>query len=95
MARYRIDKSPTAVAIQLTEVGGKQQQLLDVFQECAEGRCSCPTTEYEKVASMHVEGDEDRIDINLEPKPGTSLSVSQIANCLAHTVASVEGKPRP
>jgi hypothetical protein len=93
VTRYRIDKSSTAAAIQLTEVGGKRQQLLEAFQDCAEGHCSCPTTEYGKVASMQVEGDEDRIAIKLEAKPASDFSVSQIADCLAHTVASVEGKP--
>lgn len=95
MTRYRIDKTPTAARIELTEVGGKQQQLLEAFQECAEGHCSCPTTEYTKVASMQVESGSKGIDIRLESKPGTEFDTAQIANCLTHTVASVEGKPRP
>lgn len=93
LTRYRIDKTATAARIELTEVHGTHQQLLEAFQECAEGRCSCPTTEYAKVASMHVESDSKGIDIWLESKPGTEFDTSQIANCLTYTVASVEGRP--
>lgn len=90
MASYLIGRSPTAVAIELTEIGGKQQQLLEAFQVCAEGRCSCPTDEYDKFASMQLSGDEDRIDIRLEAKPGRDFDARQIANCLDHTLAAVD-----
>jgi hypothetical protein len=92
VTRYRIDKSPTAVAIQLTQIGGKHQQLIRAFQECAEGSCSCPTEEYDKVASMQISGDEDRIDIRLEAKPGSDFDARQIAYCLDHTLGAVDPK---
>jgi hypothetical protein len=41
--------------IELTEVGGQQDDLLAAFAECQSGRCSCPTEEYQKVASMEVQ----------------------------------------
>jgi hypothetical protein len=87
VARYRINKTPTSVGIQVTQAGGTQHLLLKAFQECAEGRCSCPTNEYEKVASMQVDGSEDGIEITLEAKPGTDFDVAEIARCLDHTVA--------
>lgn len=95
MTRYRIDKTPAAARIELTELDGNNQRLLEAFQECAEGHCSCPTTEYTKVASMQVESGSKGIDIWLESKPGTEFDTSQIANCLTHAVASVDGRPRP
>lgn len=86
MAEYKIDATGTAVAIQITGVGDRQGELLQAFGECAEGRCSCPTDEYEKVAAMEVQPGEDRIDILLEAKPGTSLDASEIEACLDYTV---------
>lgn len=86
MARYRIEKKTTEVGIELTDVGDKRDELLMAFNECAEGRCSCPTMEYEKVASMTVEDGADQIEISLEAKPGSELYISEIANCLVHTI---------
>lgn len=86
MSDYRIDATDATVAIQITGVGERQGELLAAFGECQEGRCSCPTDEYEKVAVMEVQPGQDRIDIQLEAKPGTSLDASEIEACLDYTV---------
>jgi hypothetical protein len=39
MARHRIEEDTSAVSIDLSEVGGQQDQLLDAFSECQEGHC--------------------------------------------------------
>jgi hypothetical protein len=78
VARYRIDEDEAAVSIELTEQAGEQEELLEAFRECQEGRCTCPTEEYRKVASMDVDADEDRIAIRLESKPGERLDSSEI-----------------
>ena len=90
MARYRISRDASAVAIELTEVGGQSEQLIDAFAECAEGRCSCPTAEYEKLASLDVRPGEDEIALRLESKPGTTFDTAEIANCLDHTIGKIE-----
>jgi len=86
MTDYKIDATGDTVAIQITGAGERQGELLQAFGECAEGRCSCPTDEYEKVAAMDVQQGQDRIDIHLEAKPGTSLDTAQIEACLDYTV---------
>ena len=96
MARYRIDEeAPAAVSIELEEVAGQQQELLEAFRECQEGRCTCPTEEYRKVESMDVSADQDRIAIRLESKPGERLNSREIDACLQHTVGKVGGKAEP
>lgn len=86
MTEYKISATGTTVAIEITGVGDRQDELLQAFGECAEGRCSCPTDEYEKLAAMDVQPGQDRIDIHLEAKPGTSLDTSEIGACLDYTV---------
>lgn len=92
MAGYRIEKKPAGVEIELSDVGDKRDALLSAFNDCAEGRCSCPTNEHEKVASMTVEGGKDRIDIKLEAKADSEFQVSEIAYCLAHTIRTTDRK---
>ena len=75
MARYRIDEDAAAVSIELTELAGRQEELLEAFRECQEGRCTCPTEEYRKVASMDVRADEDRIAIRLSNTSPASASI--------------------
>ena len=84
MARYRIEDDKAGVSIEITEVGSQQKELLESFRECQAGRCSCPTDEYEKLASMQIEQAPSRIDLRLEPKPGETFD----------TYSPVETPPR-
>ena len=40
---------------------GNKEKLLEAFQECSEGRCSCPTQEYEKVEKLDIISTENSI----------------------------------
>ena len=90
MTQYKISNESSAVAIELTGFAGHQKELLEAFQGCQEGTCSCPTDEYQNVASMTVDADESRIAIRLEAKPGAKLDVSEIESCLDYTIRGVE-----
>jgi hypothetical protein len=95
VARYRIEESEAAVSIELTELAGRQAALLEAFRECQEGRCTCPTEEYRKVASMDVHAEADRIAIRLGSKAGECLDSSEINACLDHTVRKVDDSGQP
>lgn len=86
ITKYTISANGSSVAIEWTGVAGRQAELLEAFGKCQEGRCSCPTDEYLKVATMEVQPTEDRIAIRLQAKPGTSLDTTEIAACLDYTV---------
>jgi hypothetical protein len=84
-----------AQGLDLTELAGRQEELLEAFRECQEGRCTCPTEEYRKVASVDVKAEEDRIAIRLESKPGERLDPSEINACLDHTMGKVDDSAQP
>ena len=90
MARYRVEDQPEGVAIQVTEVAGRQRQLLEAFQACRLGHCTCPTDEYQKVAGMEVTAGADEVVLRLQAKPGTRFVTTEISSCLDHTIAKVE-----
>ena len=88
MARYRLTEEPkSAVAIEITEVAGKRDQLLGALAACKAGECSCPTDEYKKLNSMDIDTSDDRIRLRLEPKSGEKFDLSEIAACLDYTTA--------
>ena len=93
MTSYQITPTATGVTIELTGVGDRQPQLLEAFEECQAGRCSCPTTEYDKVATMDVEPAEDLLAIRLQALPDRTFDPGQIAACVDHTVDKAGGAP--
>ena len=90
MTRYRIHQDASAICVELTEAGGQEAELLRAFEECRSGHCTCPTSEYQKLASMQVQHDAEHISLRLQAKPGTRLDASQIAVCLDHTVTKLD-----
>jgi hypothetical protein len=92
MASYRIEQDDATVVIELADIGDKQEELLEAFDECRSGRCSCPTNEYEKLAAMDVEASTEQITLRLQTKPGTAFDSSELTACLDHTVAKLGGE---
>ncbi len=91
MARYKIDQSDDGLTIRVTETGPGGGRLLAAFQECQEGRCDCPTDEYEKVSTFSVESEnDDAITVRLVAKSGERFDESEIDACLQHTVAKTQ-----
>lgn len=89
MARYRVQEKESTVSIEVADVAGHQDQLLEAFEKCQSGQCSCPTDEYQKLAAMNVEQAGDVIRLRLECKPGEKFDTSQIAACLDFTTAQL------
>lgn len=83
--KYKIDKNEEGIAVNIDDVISKKDTLLKAFQECQEGRCSCPTEEYKKLDSMKIEQNEDGIQLRLKSKPGVELDKSEINRCLEYT----------
>lgn len=85
--KYKIDNNEEGMEISVEDVKSKKDALLKAFQECQEGRCSCPTEEYKKLESMQIELREDGIQLRLKSKQGVDLDKSEINRCLEYTKA--------
>ncbi len=80
-----IKKTETGIEIDVTELDGKTEQLLEAFQECSEGRCTCPTNEYQKVQKLDVTGSEDAIQLTITTRPDQQIDTAEIEKCLEYT----------
>ncbi len=87
--KYKVEPNENEVNIEVTETNGKQEKLLEAFQECQEGRCNCPTQEYSKLDCLEIDNDEDTIRLKLKSKPGEKLDEMEISKCLEHTKGKV------
>ena len=87
--KYKVESAENEVNIEVTETKGKQDKLLQAFQECQEGRCTCPTQEYSKLDSLEIESDEDTIKLKLKSKSDVKFDESEIGKCLEYTKGKV------
>lgn len=85
MAKHRIEQRGRDLSIALDEVEGRTERLLEAFQECQEGRCSCPTDEYDKLETLEITSDESSINLLLKAKEGQSFDRDEIEKCLEYT----------
>ena len=81
----KIKATETGIKIDVTDLNGKKEQLLEAFQECSEGRCTCPTEEYQKVESLEVIDSGDAIELSIEAKEDQQIDTAEIEKCLQYT----------
>ena len=86
MPRYQIKSRPQGVQVRVTEAAGNEERLIGALQACQEGRCSCPTPEYEKLASMQVRSAAGTVEIDLETEAGAELDPDAVRRCLDFTM---------
>ena len=83
--KSKITKNDHGIEINITEVKGKKNELLEAFQECSEGRCSCPTQEYEKVETLNIIDNEKSIQLSIKSKENEVIDTKEIEKCLEYT----------
>ena len=86
MKKYIIEKKNGELSVEIDSSSLNNTQLLEAFQRCREGRCDCPTDEYDKLESMRVDQAAERISLSLKAKPGQSIAKAAVAVCLDHTL---------
>jgi hypothetical protein len=90
--RYSITHRGANVEIRIKQTGDHAQQLLASLQECQEGRCACPTDQYDRLADMTIQVAADQVDIQLRPREGDQLDTDQLQVCLDHTIAKTQNR---
>ena len=87
--KYKVESTEDTVNVEVTETKGKQNKLLQAFQECQEGRCACPTNEYSKLESLEIEQTDGKINLRLSAKEGEVFDTAEIGRCLDYTEKKV------
>ena len=83
--KSKITKNENGIDIDITEVEGKKEKLIEAFQECSEGRCTCPTQEYEKVEKLDIIDAENSIQLSIKSKVDETIDTKEIERCLEYT----------
>ncbi len=86
MTAYVLEHEGQELVIRIIGVDDRKDPLLQAFGQCRDGTCDCPTGEFDKLARIEVISDEEGIVIRLRPKPGESLTDSEIDACVRWTL---------
>ena len=87
--KYKIESKEDELHIEVVGSEGKQQELLQAFGECQQGRCSCPSKEYSKLDALEIENDKDTIRLKLKAKADEVIDQAEISKCLEYTRSRV------
>jgi hypothetical protein len=91
MTKFKLTDDPAGLTIRIEDLGEKQPQLLQALQECAEGRCRCPTSQYERLQKIEIAPLDGVVQITLTPKEGESIDRAAIDRCLEYTADKLSG----
>ena len=80
-----IKPNSEGLTIEVSGIAGKAKQLLNEFQTCREGRCDCPTDEYENLDTLEINDLAGKICLQLRAKSGLVFDEAEIEKCLDHT----------
>lgn len=87
--KYNIEQKEYNLDINIDDMSGNRDKLLEAFQECQQGRCSCPTEEYKKLDSLEIEYNEEGIQLHLKSKNGVKFDKNKINKCLEYTAKRI------
>jgi hypothetical protein len=88
--KYTIGQTGDEVTIDLSGTAGRTPQVLEALHKCQEGRCACPTDQYERLAGMDIATTDDEIRVTLRPREGATLDTDAVRLCVEYTVQQAE-----
>ena len=82
--KHKIENKNGSIHVNISQIESSRDSVIENLNNCKEGKCSCPTNEYEKLDSLEIQiNDEtDEIILDIEPKKGSSIKLSEIEKCL-------------
>lgn len=93
--RYEITEHEPEVEVHIHQTGERTPQLMASLQDCQQGRCGCPTDQYDRLEDMTIHTDLDQLTIRLRPRTGQHLDTEQLQNCLDYTLEQAEQGAEP
>lgn len=87
--KHTLEKTESGLRITATVATDKQSELLEQFNKCASGTCSCPTPQYGKLQAINVQAQPCVVSVELTAKAGEVIDARDIECCLEHTARQV------
>ncbi len=88
MAKFVVREDGPKLRITIDAAREDQAAVLGALQECAQGRCTCPTSQYEKLDSVDIAAGPESVSVVLTPKAGDAIDRDAIDKCLEYTAGN-------
>lgn len=89
MVKYRIENKNKELTINIENITENKEKILQNFNQCKAGKCSCPTNQYSKIENLDISIGEEKIIMKLKPKNGENFNKKEIEKCLEFTIENV------
>ena len=80
--RYEMTERGEDVEIRVRDTGERAPRVLASMQECQEGRCGCPTDQYDRLAGMEVKVGDGEVSVSLHPRDGEQFDLGELRACM-------------
>lgn len=84
--RFTLKERKDHIQVRLSDVGNSANSFLKEFHTCRSGECTCNSEHFEDLESMEIQKTGSRLILNLYPKDGSSLQISQLRSLLDHSI---------
>ena len=88
--KYKLKRGEGSIEVVVSDLKGREEDVIEAFSACRDGRCSCPTEEYRKLKSLDITRTEDTIRLQLKAHAGKDFDVAEIGRCLANTKRAID-----
>lgn len=86
---FDVKHSPQGLEIKAQATPEEARKMMGEFAKCANGTCSCKTSEYDKLESMQVSETESGLILALKARAGQKLDIGCVEECLDHTAKQI------
>lgn len=87
--KHSVERTDSGLRITAAVADDKQPALLEEFNKCASGTCSCPTPQYGKLQAVDIQARPGVVSVVLTARPGEVIDAEDIAGCLDHTAKQI------
>lgn len=88
--RYQITERNDDVEIRIQQTADHAPAVLASLQDCQQGRCGCPTDQYDRLENMAIQTGADELTIRLHPHDGQRFDTTEIQACLDYTITQAQ-----
>lgn len=91
MADYQLAEHAGSLVVSIVGYEGPRLPLLQAFDACRTGRCTCGQDELRKLDSLDADEVDGRIELTLRPRRGAHLDLDEVRRCLETTLTRYDG----
>jgi len=88
--KFQVEKQGNNISVQIDDVAGQEQVLLESIRRCRQGAWACQSGECMNIGTMQERAQGGSVFLTLIPRPGAQIDRAGIEICLRYMLAASE-----